>query len=180
MASSQHDFLAQQGFKFVTDPARYAQLLGLYCADSDEEEDAEDDTEAEEATEEITGTEADLHGVDVAAVGDTNLAGFSSDVIPAPASVTFTAPMDSAAPPAAAPADLDKDVTEMEALNAAMAASITSTRWRRRCVVSARSWRLALVLLVPSARPLLQATSPTPPLCWMPQLLCPCQLRHPW
>jgi hypothetical protein len=124
MASSQHDFLAQQGFKFVTDPARYAQLLGLYCADSDEEEDAEDDTEAEEATEEITGTEADLHGVDVAAVGDTNLAGFSSDVIPAPASVTFTAPMDSAAPPAAAPADLDKDVTEMEALNAAMAASI--------------------------------------------------------
>lgn len=124
MASSQHDFLAQQGFKFVTDPARYAQLLGLYCADSDEEDDAEGDTEAEEVTEEFTGTEGYLHGVDVAAAGDNNLAGFSSDVVPAPAPVTFTTQVDSATPPPAAAADLDKEATEMEALNAAMAASI--------------------------------------------------------
>jgi hypothetical protein len=121
MANNQHDLWAQQGIKFITDPAQYNQLLGIYCADSDDD-DTGDKTEVNYAiTEDITGVEADLHGV--AAVDDSQLAGFNSGVIPAPAPVTFTAPVDAAAP-AAALADLDKDATEMQALNAAMAASI--------------------------------------------------------
>lgn len=133
MQGGDDDLLAQQGHRFINDPAEYARLLGLYCADdSDEEEEEVQEAGGYEAggfQDDLLSPashEAYLHGDDGA--GNTLPADYgvlSDTAAAAPSFVPAVAPAQAAAaPPPSAVLEMSKDTTEMEALNAAMAESI--------------------------------------------------------